>query len=463
MTNNNPTTGNNSESEQPEDSLRANPSSRSASSADDSSFSHSSDTSQSVSSERVVYNGTPPSRGRLPIYTFVGTGLVFACAIGVGVWKLSSPETASSTPKHPTTVDTESVSSNDKTNDVEAAGSQGSNDGGTSNSGQGKKNSGNAQNNSDTRSGNQSNNRTNSGDKSNRRSNENRSHESNSQGNNSQSHEESNSSAQWDEDPILPPGTKRGETHLGALGVPRDNGNTSMGQHSGTSNASDSTADSDNAPGIGLWFTNTPDSLQRVLSNSQLHQAREIIDKSAAQAQSEAVHMHRNKDGVWIADNKGDNPTEITKPANPSEPHSIHPSSSAKPTPASDDSHGSSHAPTPSEPSAQPSHEPTPTDNPNDTYSGGGAAQPTTTHPSAIQAPTNQGNQNAGQSNEDGVPTQERTATTTGTPDTQPRSAGNAASATREAPTPTVPHTSGANTPGPNSAGPNSAGDGSEE
>ena len=385
MTNNNPTTGNNSESERPDDSGHTNPSSRSASSAsssstaDSSSPSGSSDASQTVSSERVVYNGAPSSRGRLPIYTFVGTGLVFACAIGVGVWKLSSPETASSTTKHPTTVETESVSSNDRANDVEAAGSQGSNGGGTSNSGQGNKNSGNAQNNSYGQLGNQSGNRANSGDKSNQGSTGNGSGGNGSQGNNSQSHEQPNANAQWDEDPILPPGTKRGETHLGALGAPHDNANTAMGQHSGTSDASESTDDSDNAPGIGLWFTNTPESLQRVLSSSQLHQAREIIDESTAQAQSEAVPMHRNKDGVWVADD--DHGT------NPSEPHSIHPSSAKKPTPEAGD--GSSQAPTPSESSTQPSSEPTPMENPNGTHSGGGAAQPTTTqpttaHPSAV-------------------------------------------------------------------------------
>ncbi|WP_296106694.1 hypothetical protein [uncultured Corynebacterium sp.] len=460
MTTNNPTTGSNSESDQPADSPHTNsssqsmPSSRSASSAsssspaEGSSLSHSSDASQTVSSERVVYNGAPPSRGRLPIYTFVGTGLVFACAIGVGVWKLSSPETASSTTNHPTTVDTESVSSNDKNNDVEAAGSQGSNGGDTSNSGQGNKNSGNAQNNSHTQLGNESGNRASSGGKSNQESNGNSSSGASSQRNNSQSHEQPNANAQWDEDPILPPGTKRGETHLGALGAPRDNSNTSMGQHSGTSDASDSTEGSDNAPGIGLWFTNTPESLQRVLSSSQLHQAKEIVDDSAAQAQSEAVHMHRNKDGVWVADDKDHRPDEDKGTANPSEPHSIHPSSSAEPT-ESGDSHGSSQAPAPSEPSAQPSHEPTPTDNQDDTHSRGGAAQPPTTHPSAVQAPSDQGNRGE-------VPTQERTPTTTGTHDTPPLSAGNAATTTHEAPTPTAPQTTAA-------TGGNSADDGSDE
>lgn len=361
-----------------------------------------------MSSERIVYNGTPSSRGRLPIYTFVGTGLVFACAIGVGVWKLSSPETASSTTKHPTTVETGSVSSNDKTNDVEAAGSQGSNGGGTSNSGQGNKNSGNTQSNGYTQSGNQSGNGVTSGDKNNRGSSGNSStgNDSNgnsSQGNDSQSHEQSNANTQWDEDPILPPGTKRGETHLGALGIPRDNGNTAMGQHSGTSDASESTDDSDNAPGIGLWFTKTPESLQRVLSSSQLHQAREIIDDSVAQAQSEAVPMHRNKDGVWVADDNDEKSTPSRGTPNPSEPHSVHPSSGAKPTDSAD-SPGSSQAPTPSEPSAQPLQEPTPTDTQNATNSRGGAAQPTTTHPSAIPAPSGQGNQG-------GAPTQEPTAT----------------------------------------------------
>lgn len=351
-----------------------------------------------MSSERVVYNGTPPSRGRLPIYTFVGTGLVFACAIGVGVWKLSSPETASSTTKHPTTVETESASSNDKTNDVEAAGSQGSNGGGTSNSGQGNKNSENAQSNGYTQSGNQSGNGVTSGDKNNRGSSGN-----SSQRNDSQSHEQSNANTQWDEDPILPPGTKRGETHLGALGIPRDNGNTAMGQHSGTSDAGGSTDDSDNAPGIGLWFTKTPESLQRVLSSSQLHQAREIIDDSVAQAQSEAVPMHRNKDGVWVADDNDEKSTPSIGTPNPSEPHSVHPSSGAKPT-NSADSPGSSQAPAPSEPSAQPLQEPTPTDTQNATSSRGGTAQPTTTHPSAIPAPSGQGNQG-------GAPTQEPTAT----------------------------------------------------
>lgn len=442
MTNNNPTTGNNSESERPDDSGRTNPSSQSmpssrsassasSSSADGSSLSASSDASQTVSSERVVYNGAPPSRGRLPIYTFAGTGLVFACAIGVGVWKLSSPETASSTTKHPTTVETESASSNDRANDVEAAGSQGSNGGGSGNSGQDNRNSGNAQNNSYNQLGNQSGNRANSGDKSNQGSTGNGAGGNSSQGNNSQSNEQPNANAPWDEDPILPPGTKRGETHLGALGAPRDNGNTAMGQHSGTSDASESTDDSDNAPGIGLWFTNTPESLQRVLSSSQLHQAREIIDDSAAQAQSEAVPMHRNKDGVWVADDKDRLPHETKGTPNPSEPHSVHPSKDAKPTDSAD-SPGASQAPAPS---AQPSHEPTPAGTPNGSNSRGGAAEPTTTHPSAVQAPSGQGNQG-------GVPTQERTATTTGTPGApQQQSAGNAATTTREAPTATVPHT----------------------
>ena len=357
-----------------------------------------------MSSERVVYNGTPPSRGRLPIYTFVGTGLVFACAIGVGVWKLSSPETASSTTKHPTTVETESVSSNDKTNDVEAAGSQGSNGGGTSNSGQGNKNSGNAESNGYTQSDNQSGNGVTSGDKNNRSSSGNSStgndsNENSSQGNDSQSHEQSNANTQWDEDPILPPGTKRGETHLGALGIPRDSGNTAMRQHSGTSDAGESTDDSDNARGIGLWFTKTLESLQRVLSSSQLHQAREIIDDSVAQAQSEAVPMHRNKDGVWVADDNDEKPTPSSETPNPSEAHSVHPSSGAKPTDSAD-SPGSSQAPAPSEPSAQPSQEPTPTNTQNGTNSRGGAAQPTTTHPSAIH-----------EGNQGGAPTQEPTGT----------------------------------------------------
>ncbi|MDO4914285.1 hypothetical protein [Corynebacterium sp.] len=471
MTNNNPTTGNNSESERTDDSLLTNsssqstPSSRSASSsssssiADGSSLSGSSDGAQTVSSERVVYNGTPPSRGRLPIYTFVGTGLVFACAIGVGVWKLSSPETASSTTKHPTTVETESVSSNDRTNDVEAAGSQGSNGGGSSNSWQGNRNSGNAQNNSYGQLGNQSSNRANSGDKTNQGSSGNSASGNSSQGNNSQSHEQPNANVQWDEDPILPPGTKRGETHLGALGAPRDNGNTAMGQHSGTSDASESTDDSDNAPGIGLWFTNTPESLQRVLSSSQLHQTKEILDDSAAQAQSEAVPMHRNKDGVWVADDNDHKREEVKGKHKPSEPHSVHPSKGAKPTDSSD-SPGSSQAPAPSEPSAQPSHEPTPTGTQNGSNSGGGAAEPTTTHPSAVQAPSGQGNQSnqgAGQNNQGGAPTQERTATTTVTPGApQQQSAGNAATATREAPTTAVPHTTAA-------TGANSADNGSGE
>lgn len=56
------------------------------------------------------------------------------------------------------------------------------------------------------------------------------------------------------------------------------------------------------------WIASTPEELQRMIDNGHIDQAAKILNDPDNQAHakklSEAVGMHRNKDGVWVIDTK---------------------------------------------------------------------------------------------------------------------------------------------------------------